>query len=146
MTTLRTTVHTRHQAHAAVSEVYQQIRDQGGVWTIEATTNSRRKKLALRGALHGYLLADVAEQVRCWDAVSGRWVRYAPLVWKEFFRSMFIPDVLREYTVRKTGEVKVRWTKRSTEDLSDDEYEAFLLQLQAFAVMELNVTFTEEDR
>ncbi|MNR50088.1 hypothetical protein D3C85_1695540 [compost metagenome] len=47
--------------------------------------------------------------------------------------------------MRGTGEIKVRQRRRSTEALTDDEFSEFLLKVQAHAVTELGVVFTEQE-
>lgn len=74
----------------------------------------------LRKLYHGVVLKQIAEQYR----PDGR--IWSIAAWKEFFRDWFCPD-------------------QSTEDLYDDDFAELVLQVMAFACMEMNVVFTEED-
>jgi hypothetical protein len=100
----------------------------------------------MRKFFHGPVLRDIAEQVWLLDEQRGVRVRYAPPAWKELFRQWFVAPTFEEFTVKRTGEVKLRERRRSTEELSDDEFAVFLLQVQAFAVLDLGVEFTELER
>lgn len=103
------------------------------------------RRMGMRDKFHGPRLRDIAEQVWSVDEVRGLRYRHSKAAWKEFFRDLFIPPRVEEYVVKKTGEVKTRLVKRSTEDLPDDEFSEFLLQVEAFAVVDLGVVFIEEE-
>lgn len=142
-------VSSPREAHQVVSELYQtQIKPhtaKGAKGRLIWQTVNQHHRHQLRKLFHGPVLRDISEQVWLWDGRVGERVRYAPLVWKEFFRSMFIEPEFEEYVARGTGEVRVRERRRSTEDLSDDQFAEFLLQATAFACTELGVEFTEPD-
>lgn len=147
MATRSVVVNSPRSAHAAVRELYLQDikphtkRGAKGRITWETVNDHRRHQM--RKFFHGPVLRDIAEQVWLLDEQRGVRVRYAPMVWKYFFRELFVEPTFEEFVVRSTGEVKVRECRRSTEALSDDEFAVFLLQVQAFAVVDLGVEFTE---
>lgn len=99
----------------------------------------------LRKLFHGVILRDISLQAWAWCPHSLQWVRYAKPVWKRFFSEMFIPATFQEYTVRGTGEIKLRQLRLSTEALSDDKFQEFVLQVQAYAVVDLDVVFEEQE-
>lgn len=137
------------EAHRVVNELFQnQIKPHTakgakGRLTWETVNDYRRHQL--RKLFHGAVLRDISEQVWFRDPVTGCRVRYHPLTWKRYFAELFIEPQFEEYTVKSTGEVKVRQRRRSTEELSDDQFAEFLLQVQAFATVDLGVEFTEQD-
>ncbi|MDN8617843.1 hypothetical protein [Variovorax ginsengisoli] len=147
MTTRSILVASPRAAHEAVVDLYQNVIKEhtrtgaAGILTWETVDQYHRHQL--RKMFHGPILKDIAEQVWLWDGRVGERVRYAPLVWKAFFAEMFIEPEFEEYTVRATGEMKVRQRRRSTEALSDDKFALFVLQVCAFACTELGVEFIE---
>ena len=147
MATRSMVVNSPRSAHAAVQELYLQDikphtkRGAKGRITWETVNDHRRHQM--RKFFHGPVLRDIAEQVWLIDEQRGVRVRYAPPAWKDLFREWFIEPTFEEYVVRSTGELKLRERRRSTEELSDDEFAVFLLQVQAFAVVDLGVEFTE---
>lgn len=149
MTTRSVLVASPRQAHAAVSELFQQeikphtAKGAHGIVSWQTVNDFRRHQL--RKMFHGPVLRDISMQVWMPDPVTGRDIRYVPLAWKHHFANLFIEPTFEEYTVKKTGEVKVRERRRSTEELSDDEFAEFLLQVQAWAVTEHGVEFEEQD-
>lgn len=149
MTTRSVIVHCPRAAHAAVTELFQQeikphtARGDAGIVSWQTVNDYRRHQL--RKLFHGPVLKDIAEQVWMPDPLTGRDIRYVPLAWKRYFAELFIEPTFEEYRVKSTGEIKVRQRRRSTEELSDDEFAEFLLQVQAHAVVEWAVTFTEQD-
>lgn len=149
MTTRSVMVASPRAAHAAVTELFQQeikphtARGAAGIVSWQTVNEYRRHQL--RKMFHGPVLKDIAEQVWMPDPLTGRDIRYVPLAWKHYFAELFIEPTFENYTVKATAEIKVRQRRRSTEELSDDEFAEFLLQVQAHAVVELGVTFTEQD-
>ena len=77
----------------------------------------------LRKLLHGSVLRDISAQVAVRQQ-DGSMAHYGCGVWKEWLRG------------RLNG-------GRSTEALSDDDYKAFILRVEAFAASEMGVTFEE---
>lgn len=148
MTSASYIVSSPREAHQVVTELYQsQIKPHvkggaRGLITWQTVNDYRRHQL--RKLFHGPVLRDVSEQVWVRDEITGCRVRYQPLAWKRLFAEMFIEPTFEEYTVKATGEVKVRERRRSTEELSDDEFAEFVLQATAFAAVDLNVQFTEQ--
>lgn len=149
MTTRSVLVASPRQAHQAVTELFQQeikphtTRGAAGIVSWQTVNDYHRHQL--RKMFHGPVLRDIAEQVWVPDEITGCRRRYAPLVWKHYFAQLFIEPTFEEYTVKKTGEIKVRERRRSTEELSDDEFAEFVLQVQAHAVTEWGVEFTEQE-
>lgn len=149
MSTAQYLVRTPREAHEVLNEIFQvQIKPhtahgRPGIVTWQTVSAYRRHQL--RKMFHGPVLRDIAEQVWVPDPAGTGRVRYMAKVWKEFFSQLFIAPTFESYTVRSTGEVKLRECHRSTEALDDDAFAEFLLQVQAFAVVDLNVTFTEQD-
>lgn len=150
MTTRSVMVDCPRAAHAAVTELFRQeikphtARGDAGIVSWQTVNDYRRHQL--RKLFHGPVLKDIAEQVWMPDPLTGRDIRYVPLAWKRYFAELFIEPTFEEYRVKSTGEIKVRQRRRSTEELSDDEFAEFLLQVQAHAVVEWAVTFTEQER
>lgn len=148
MTTITHILETPRQAHQVISELFQQnikpLAKKGAKSRITWETVNLYKRHQLRKMFHGPVLRDIADQVWVPDG-HGQRVRYNPVAWKLFFAQMFIEPRFEEYTVRATGEVKVRQRRRSTEDLNDDQFAEFLLQVQAFAAVDLGVEFTEQE-
>lgn len=147
MTTATFIVRSPREAHQVVSDLYREAikphTSKGAAGRLTWETVNQFKRHQLRKMFHGYVLRDISLQV--WvEQPDGKKVRYAPLAWKQFFAQLFIEPTFEEYTVRATGEVKVRERRRSTEDLNDDEFAEFLLQVQAFACIDLDVEFTHQ--
>lgn len=148
MTTRSVLVASPRAAHAAVSELFQQeikphtAKGAAGIVSWQTVNDYRRHQL--RKMFHGPVLKDIAEQVWLRDPATGRDIRYVPLAWKRYFAELFIEPSFEEYRVKATGEIKVRQRRRSTEELTDDEFTEFLLQVQAHAVTEWGVEFTEQ--
>lgn len=137
-------------AHEMVSRLYQE--------TIKPETHlGRRMRITvesvnpyyrhqLRKLFHGPMLRDISLQVVLTDATSGEVVRYSKAAWKEHLRDLFIPPVPRDVVDRETGEaVGIEMVKRSTEDLCDDDFAEFVLQVAAYATLDLGVVFVEQE-
>ena len=106
----------------------------GGIGRVTWEPIDPDSREAMRGKFHGPVLTEIAEQVRLIDPETGLRVRYTPAVWKEHLKDLFCP-----LTQDKAG----NWN-RSTERLSDPHYATFITASQAYAVMDLNVEFTEQ--
>jgi hypothetical protein len=135
-------------AHEAALELYGIAKEKtktGARYLMQLISTNDYYRHKLRKAFHGPVLRDIAEQVWVLDERRGVRVRYVPLAWKHYFAELFIEPTFEEYTVKKTGEVKLRQRRRSTEELLDDEFAEFLLKVQAHAVTELGVVFTEQE-
>lgn len=149
MTSRSYIVASPRQAHEVLNALFQQDikphTSKGQRGRIRWETVTRHYRHQLRKLFHGPVLRDIALQVWVRDEVTGCRVRYTPAAWKLLFAQMFIDPTFEEYTVKSTGEVKVRERRRSTEELNDDEFQEFLTQVQAFAVVDLGVEFTEQD-
>ena len=149
MTTRSVLVASPRAAHQAVVDLFQHEikphtkRGAAGIVTWQTVDEYHRHQM--RKMFHGPVLKDISEQVWVEDTITGCRVRYVPLAWKHYFAELFIAPTFEEYTVRKTGEVKVRQRRRSTEELTDDEFSEFLIQVQAHAVTEWGVEFTEQE-
>lgn len=137
------------QGHQVIAELWQQVikphSAKGAKSLIEWTSVNDYRRHQLRKMFHGPVLRDISEQVWMRDPLTGQQIRYVPLAWKHYFAELFIPPTFEEYTVRATGEVKVRQRRRSTEELDDDAFAEFLLQVQAHAVTEWGVEFSEQE-
>jgi hypothetical protein len=148
MSTLQLVVSTPVEAHQAMNGLYKEVikphTATGATGVLTWQTSSSYLRLKHRGAFHGPVLRDISEQVWFTDEKTGRRFRYGREVWKEFFKRELLEPKLEEYTVRSTGEVKVRLRRLSTEDLSDDEYSEFLAAVMGFACTELGVEFQDE--
>ena len=148
MTTCSVLVANPRAAHQAVTDLFQQeikphtAKGFAGIVTWQTVNEYRRHQL--RKMFHGPVLNDISQQVWVYDHTTGCRIRYVPKAWKEFFRQLFIEPTFEEYTVKKTGEVKVRERRRSTEEMSDDDFAEFVLQVQAWAASEHAVEFTEQ--
>ncbi len=117
----------RHSAHLAVTEAYGQMKREPGLYLVRWQRMDPDWRTELRGALHGTLLRQIAERV--WvPQPDGLAIRYTAKAWKEFFKELFLPEGIT-----------------STEDLMDDEYAELLLQVSAFACLDLNLELTEPE-
>lgn len=116
----------------------------GARYLLQLVSVNEAKRHQLRKLFHGPVLGDIAEQVWVIDESRGVRVRYTPAAWKHYCAQLFIAPTFEEYTVKKTGEVKLRECRRSTESLTDDEFADFVLQVQAHFVTEWDVEFTEQ--
>lgn len=135
-------------AHEAARELYAIAKEKtktGARYLMQLVSTNDHYRHKLRKTFHGPVLRDIAHQVWIVDEKIGVRYRYVPLAWKHYFAELFIEPSFEEYTVRKTGEVKIRQRRRSTEELNDDEFADFLLKVQAHAVTELGVVFTEQE-
>lgn len=135
-------------AHEAALELYGIAKEKtktGARYLMQLISTNDHYRHKLRKAFHGPVLRDIAHQVWIVDEAKSVRYRYVPLAWKHYFAELFIEPTFEEYTVKKTGEVKVRQRRRSTEELLDDEFAEFLLKVQAHAVTEWSVVFTEQD-
>lgn len=148
MSTTSYLVRSPREAHTVVNDLYQQEikphTKKGAAGLLTWQTVNTHKRHQMRKAFHGPILRDISEQVWLPDPTTGKLIRYSKAAWKELLRDWFIPAEPQEY-VTKAGEIKVRMVKRSTEDMSDDQFQEFLLQAQAFAVVDLNVEFSEQE-
>ncbi|MDB5731734.1 MAG: hypothetical protein JWQ03_1629 [Variovorax sp.] len=97
-----------------------------------------------RAAFHGPILKAFSEQVWFIDGETGRRFRWSKAAWKQWLKEEFCPQKFEEYTDRTTGEVKTRVLPLSTESLSDDEYQEFLMAVQACGMLDFNIEFEEE--
>lgn len=148
MTTRSVLVASPRAAHQAVTELFQQEikphTSKGAAGIVSWQTVNEYRRHQMRKMFHGPVLGDISAQV--WvPQPDGCRVRYAPLAWKTYFAGLFIEPTFEEYRVRATGEIKVRQRRRSTEELSDDDFAEFVLQVQAHAVTEWDVQFTEQE-
>lgn len=123
--------HTPREANAAANELYAIAKQRTAAGKrvmlrlVELDPEWRR---VLRGAFHGDVLRQVAEQARIHQP-DGTVARYTKAAWKALFKDWFLPEGVE-----------------STEQLDDDEFAEFMLQSAAFAAIEFGVVFTEEDR
>lgn len=141
-------VSSPREAHESLNGLYQHVikphTRTGAQGVITWQTKNEHQRLKMRGAFHGPILKAISEQVWFKDE-RGRAYRYSREVWKHFLKQQFLTPVMEEYTSRKHGgEIRVRQRRLSTEDLSDDEYQTFLMEVQAFATVDLGVEFEEE--
>jgi hypothetical protein len=136
------------EAHDTAVGLYQGVMKPhtrtGAAGVITWQTESSWLRTKLRAAFHGPVLKAISEQVWFTDEASGRRFRYSRAVWKEYLKQQFLDPKVEEY-VDGADEIKVRLCRTSTEDLSDDEYLAFLMEVQAFAITDLGVEFEEEE-
>lgn len=89
----------------------------------------------LRKAFHGPVLTDISEQVWVIDQATGQQIRYLKPVWKKHLTEQFCPAQFDGAGVE---------LEKSTERMTDDEFATFLLEVQAYCINDLNVTFTEQ--
>ncbi len=116
--------HDQFSANLAVNDAYRQMKDDPGLYLVRWQKVDKSWRAELRGALHGTLLRQISE--RAWvPQPDGLAARYVVKVWKEFFKELFLPEGLT-----------------STEQLFDDEYAQFVLQVSAFAAMDLGLEVT----
>jgi len=119
-----------HQAHKQLMELWQQYAKphsmRGGQAIVCWETRNPKLRELMRGALHA-TLRQIASEVWFTNHQTGTRFRYTLTAWKEFFRQEFLDAGI------------------STEAISDDRYALFLLQVTAFAVVELNMELQEPE-
>jgi hypothetical protein len=135
------------QAHQAISALFKDTikphtrKGAHGLLTWQTLNEYRHGQY--RKAFHGFVLTDIAEQA--WvHRDDGTRIRYTKAAWKELFRDWFLPMVPRQVP-DGDGVLHTRMVKQSTEGLTDDEYALFVLQVTAFAALELGVEFEEPE-
>ena len=142
MTTIVLEMCNPRQANEALNDLYKNTikpyTRKGARGRIKWETENPWRREGQRNYFHGPVCRHIAMHVWMWDAKREQLVRYAPLVWKEHFRELFLDPIVEEYTVKSTGEVKWRTRKRSTESLSDDEFAEFLMQVEAYCQDDLD--------
>jgi hypothetical protein len=138
------------EAHEALNGLYRNVvkphTRTGAQGVISWQTMSSKLHERHRAAFHGPICKAFSEQVWFKDAETGRAFRYSRTAWKEALKQEFLLPRIEEYIARRGGseEVRVRMLRLSTEDLYDDEYQDFLLEVQAFGVTEYGMVFEEE--
>jgi len=148
MTTQARIVETRAQAHEAAMQGYMAARmliDQGKRVVFSVGEDSEPISIKQRRFLHGPVFGQISEQVR----VDGE--RYVMVVWKEFFRKLFLPDryEMQRRPVWDKKQCRLVQAKRatpqrvrsSTEDLSVKQYSAYIDKVIQHATVEWNVVF-----
>lgn len=125
-------VATAETAHQATNELYrnfvkpQVLEGTRGRLIWEPLNTNRRKQL--RKLFHGPVLEAFAYGVRLPDLDNpGRTMRFMPQVWKRHLMNLFHPLI------------------ESTEELDDDEFSDFILQCEAYGVMECGIEFPEKE-
>lgn len=150
MSRLELVVSSPVEAHQALNGLYKEVvkphTRTGAAGVIVWQTMSSYLHERLRAAFHGPICKAFSEQVWFTDADTGKRFRYSRAVWKEALKQEFLVPKLEEYIARRGGseEVRVRMQRLSTEDLTDDEYQEFLMEVQAFGVTEYGMVFEEE--
>jgi hypothetical protein len=148
VTTATFIVRSPREAHEVISDLYRNHvkphTAKGAACRITWETVNHHHRHQLRKLFHGVVLRDIAMQVWVQEVDTGMKGRRSKEMWKRFFADLFIEPTFEEYTVRATGEVKVRERRRSTEELSDDQFAEFLLQVMAHAAAEHGVEFTDQ--
>jgi frataxin-like iron-binding protein CyaY len=148
VTTLQFRVASPREAHDTVVGLYQGVMKPhtrtGAAGVITWQTENEWLRMKMRAAFHGPILKAISEQVWFTDEASGRRFRYSRSVWKEFLKVQFLNPKLEERVDQVTGELKPTLCCTSTEELSDDEYLEFLMEVQSFAILDLGVVFEED--
>jgi hypothetical protein len=99
------------------------------------------KTIKQRGFYHGVVLTCIAEQARV--TVDGITNRYVVRTWKEFFRTLFVPDLWEMVEVPGQKRKKRRKVRVSTEDLGIRAYADLITKVMAYATTELGVRFPD---
>lgn len=136
------------QAHEALTELWHTIKPilrRGAVSELRWCTVSTPRRNQLRRRLHGPVLGQLSQQVWLYDPAAGRLVRYHPVTWKLYFKTLFLPPKIERAVDPDTGEVTTIERPASTEDLSDDQYAEFVERIVAWAVTDLGVEFDFEE-
>jgi hypothetical protein len=132
-------VATTRQGHIAAVNLYQHHvkphTSQGGAGRLTWEPIDAAHRHQLRKLFHGPVLADFSEQVKLFDPECGLIVRYTKPVWKQHLTDQFCPAQF---------DADGQELEKSTERMSDDEFATFLLEVQAYGAMELDITFTEQ--
>lgn len=132
-------VDSPRRAHEAANHLYQQVMKPhtktGARGRLIFETVNTHLRHELRKMFHGPILADFSQQVRLWDPIAQKPVRYSPAVWKEHLKELFCPQKFDD---------DGKPLPKSTERLSDDEFSEFIVEVQAYGVVDCGVTFTEK--
>ena len=149
---LRRVVSLREDAHQAATDAYTSAKtllQQGRRARITVEIDDDPLTLQQRRHYHGPVLKAISEQAR----VDGQ--RYTRAVWKEFYRSLFLPDRFVMERRPKWNAKKARFVmprepspypvRRSTEELTVREYACFVERVMAHAAVEFGVTFEDEE-
>jgi len=148
VTTVQVMVASPREAHQVLNNLYQQVvkphtrTGARGVLTWQTESSYRREQLY--AAFHGPILKAFREQVWFTDEESGRRFRYSKEAWKQYLKQEFCPVKFEERINRQTGEVEMRELELSLTNLSDDELQLFLTEVQAFGINDLGIVFEEE--
>lgn len=143
MSTVAIALTSPAQAHAALMELWRTTikphATAGGTAILTFQTTNDYYRHQLRKAFHGHFLNHVSEHVRVWCPVQLRYVRRVPKVWKDYFRQFVVPTF--EEVADEDGVLRTIERRRSTEELSDDEFSEFFMRCQAHAALDLGLTY-----
>lgn len=98
-------------------------------------TEPRATRHQLRKQFHGPILTAFSEQVWLYDPNAQRRVRYTKQAWKTHLARQFL-----ELQMDDEGRIV---DPPSTELVDDETYRLFLLEVQAYGVVDLNIAFPE---
>lgn len=136
------------EAHQVINGLYQQVikphTRTGARGVITWHTENTWLRERLYAAFHGPILEAFRDQVWFTDADTGRRFRYSKEVWKEHLKREFCPRKYEERTNKTTGEITTRELELSLTNLTDDELQEFLMDVQAFGALDLGVIFDDE--
>jgi hypothetical protein len=138
------------EAHQVINGLYREVvkphTAKGAQGVLSWQTMSSWLHERHRAAFHGPVCKAFSDQVWFTDAETGRRFRYSRELWKHFLKQQFLEPKVEQYIARRGDceEVRVRMLRLSTEDLTDDEYNEFLMEVQSFGVNECGVIFDEE--
>lgn len=136
------------QAHEALVELWHVIKPilrRGAVSELRWFTVNRPRRAKLRNRFHGPVLLQISQQAWFTDPDTHRVVRYHPVAWKLYFKTLFLPPDVEQVVDADTGEVTTIERPASTERLSDDQFAEFIDRVVAWAVTELGVEFDFEE-
>jgi hypothetical protein len=116
------------QSHEAANTLFKRFikphTAQGGRGRLTWETIDPSTRAGMRRMFHGFILPDLAEQTG-----------YSQEAWKAWLTEKFVPPQL---------DADGREVEKHTEAMSDEQYATFLLEVQAFAVVDADITFTEK--
>lgn len=103
-----------------------------------------QKKAPRSLARNAFMWADVLEQISRQARVGGRW--HSPEDWHEEMKRRHLPETnargMSKWAYHDDG---TRDLAMGTGDLDDDEFDAYLIAVQADAAIEYGVTFNERE-
>lgn len=133
------TLHSPAQAHKAFADAWLTVKASllaGRKMVLTVDDFEDKLTTQQRKYYHGFILNEVAKQA----SIEGR--KYGLQIWKEHFRDKYLGDEVVTEINPMTGVEARRLIRKSTEGLGVKGYNLLIEQVTAYAVTDLNVSFT----